>query len=518
MDELKEWYKESLIARIEALETVRESFKQDGEKVLASIRRIAHSLKGSGGTYGFPEISKAADILEKASVEEIPMKIATLISILKEVTGERREEENMVGILIIDDDESICQILKVKLSAKNRDIYIAQTAAQAEEILLAKPVSLIILDLLLPDIDGRNFLIKLRENVRTSTVPIFVLSALTDKQTKTECFALGIDEFFEKPVDPETFSAAVSGKIHKTAKVLYGMHKDPLTKLLNRSAFSEAYERALAYSQRSKQKITIVMIDLDYFKSVNDTFGHAMGDEVLVKVSEILRECIRKSDIIGRWGGEEFIILLPNTSEDAAKKVMEKTLETFRKNKFFVPGGASFSMTFSAGLVEINSSQTLEESAARADSMLYKAKLAGRNRIITSKEELSYKKLRVLFAEDDEYIARVVKKQLEMEGLEVERFNNGVSALAAGRNSKFDLALIDIQMPIMDGFDLIKNLRASASFEKVPIAIITAMGMKGDIIKGIKLGADDYIIKPFSPNQLVFRIRSLIRKSESSGN
>ena len=188
MDELKQWYKENLPARIDALEVARSLFDQNKDKGIQFIKRIAHALKGSGATYGFKDITDAAEELESASDKDILLKFKCLIKILKDIVAVDDESfrvfdgKGKTGILIVDDDSAICHILESKLSSPKRIIHIAHTASEAYKLIESYPISLIIIDIVLPDDDGRNLLVKLRENLRTASVLIFMLSSITGTQ------------------------------------------------------------------------------------------------------------------------------------------------------------------------------------------------------------------------------------------------------------------------------------------------------------------------------------------------
>ncbi|MEJ7596388.1 MAG: diguanylate cyclase [Kofleriaceae bacterium] len=159
--------------------------------------------------------------------------------------------------------------------------------------------------------------------------------------------------------------------------------RDSLTGLANRTAILQIYARERAVSARANRPFSIAMIDLDRFKSVNDTHGHASGDEVLKRTAATIVESLRKSDAVGRWGGEELVVLFPNTEVDGAARALDKVLSEVRALAFLGKDGAKFSVTFSAGAVVTGASESLEEAMARADVLLYEAKRAGRDRILT---------------------------------------------------------------------------------------------------------------------------------------
>lgn len=504
------FYLEHLSAQIDALESAKKVLLSGYTDVIESIRRIANSLKSSEGTYSFPEINKAVKALEDAKKNEIPIYLEKLLDILNEVTS--RVHSTKVKILVIDDDPLICRLLQVKLSSVNREILITENVAEAEQILEEKDVSLIILDLVLPDVDGRNLLVRLRERPKTASVPIFILSGLTGTQPKTECFALGADDYFEKPFDPETLSAAVAGKLHQAAEISQESRIDNLTELPNRVAFKESFNRALSLARRKKDSLSIAIIDFDHFKNINDTYGHNTGDKVLRDGSSIISKSLRTSDLLARWGGEEFMALLPNTDCSGAVLSIERALDILRDENFKTEDGKVFQVTFSAGVLEVPEDLSLEDAIAKVDKFLYLAKAMGRNRIISEEGENVIPKIKILFADDDELIALSVKSVLAKEGFEVIHFPDGAEAYSYAKENNVSLVILDVNMPGMDGFEVLENLRKIPSYAQVPIVMLTGMGSEKDIVRGFELGADDYIIKPFLPAEFTARIHRLIKK------
>ncbi|MBC8073248.1 MAG: diguanylate cyclase [Deltaproteobacteria bacterium] len=155
--------------------------------------------------------------------------------------------------------------------------------------------------------------------------------------------------------------------------------EDPLTRLSNRAALDEAFERVRSVCVRSAQPLTVAMLDLDRFKSVNDRHGHAVGDEVLARVADILRSSVRSSDVLGRWGGEELALLLPVTGVAGAEHLLEKLLETVCRVRFIGRDGEAFHVSFSAGVAEVRPSDgSLADAMRGADAALYAAKADGR--------------------------------------------------------------------------------------------------------------------------------------------
>ncbi|EQB34831.1 hypothetical protein M947_10190 [Sulfurimonas hongkongensis] len=158
---------------------------------------------------------------------------------------------------------------------------------------------------------------------------------------------------------------------------------DPMTKLYNRRYFTEISQEVLYISKREKKNLSILMIDIDRFKRVNDTFGHQFGDEVLINLSRLLLDSQRKSDIVCRYGGEEFVILLPNTALQDATLLAEKLRKQVESFTLISPKDEDFNFTVSIGVaqIDVENEPDIEKALKRADDALYIAKNSGRNRV-----------------------------------------------------------------------------------------------------------------------------------------
>ena len=510
MDDLKRLYRQALAARIDALEAAKAAFQGGETDAGSSLRRLAHTLKGSGGTYGFPQITKAAAALATADPGQVIELVDALLEILRDVVGGGGDERKF-GLLIIEDDPIAVRIMQARLSTANREIYTAETAARAEELLREQEIDLVLLDLILPDTDGRNFLMRLRERPALAGLPVIITSVKGSAATKTECFALGADEYFEKPIDMDVLAAAVASKLQRTGELARESRTDPLTGLPNRAALVEAFERALSSAMRSGESLCLSILDLDHFKQVNDSHGHAVGDQVLRRLGAVLTSALRGADLVTRWGGEEFVVLFPKAGVTGSAGALRKALKVFGSEQFSGGNGETFSVTFSAGVVEVAPESGLKEAVEEADSLLYLAKEAGRNRVLTPDSDAKPQPKQILLAEDDDLIASVIKHRLGREGFEVHHYPDGVRALLAAPDLQVSLCILDIKMPGIDGFELLGKLRRMPAYQKIPIVMLTALGGEKDIERGFALGADDYIMKPFSPLELLARIRRLIK-------
>lgn len=416
-------------------------------------------------------------------------------------------------ILVIDSDPESAEAIARRLGAPGREILVAPSAAVAERILSEREVSLIILDFLLSDQDGRTLLARIRESPRTGVVPVLVVTSLKEAPSRTECFALGADDCFPKPPDPEALAAAVTSKLQRSAELRRDVRHDPLTGLPNRAAFREDFRQAASLATRARLPLSIAVVDIDHFKDVNGGRGHAAGDEVLRRTAARLRAALRVSDIPARWGGDEFVVLLPNTRHEGAALAMEKVRSALRGESFCGADGSTFKVTLCVGVAEIPPGSDLDSALMLADHALYRAKVSGRDCVCSSTDPASGRKARILLAEDDPLVAMLIKHRLSREGFEVLHYPDGAEAFAAAAEAGASLIILDVKMPGMDGFEMLSRLRSQPGFARTPIMMLTGMGNEHDIVRGFSLGADDYVLKPFSPPELVARIHRLLMRA-----
>ncbi len=478
-----------------------EGLKRGSAEAVDSVRRLAHSLRGSGATYGFPEITDCARTVEEASEADLAARALALVQTLRSVHEGGRTSR--LSILVVEDDEEQARFIVEALSAPDRDVYEARTAAEAQGVLEEREVSLIILDLILPDTDGRNFLVRLRERLATAAVPVVVLTVKRASQAKAECLALGADDFIEKPAGREALRAAVEARLRSDGGPARELRRDPLTGLPNRAAFTETFQRHRPGIAPASEPVTLALLELDGFSDAILRDGPAMADPLLRRSAEALARLLRPSDFLARWGGGEFAVLFTRTDPSSAVFALRKALRAL----------ALEGVAFSAGVVPVMEGLSLGDVITDADRFLHSARDAGGARVVSGADRMAAPRRRVLVAEDDELIRLVVKRLLEREGFEVLPYADGGAALQGAIENPCSLIVTDIRMPGMDGFEFLRRLRGLPEYSAVPVVVLTSLGSEDDVVRGFQLGADDYVVKPFSSGELVARVRRLLKGS-----
>jgi diguanylate cyclase (GGDEF)-like protein len=303
-------------------------------------------------------------------------------------------------ILVVDDNQDNVEVLRVRLDSWGYETHAATNGVEALSYVEQSPPDLILLDVMMPDITGIEVAQRIKGNRSLPFIPIIMQTALDSTEAKVEGLEAGADDYITKPIDFAELKARLRSMLRikrlqealeEREKELLEMNErlrfmsltDGLTGLDNRRHLNERIDEMFQHAQRLNEPFSVVMCDLDKFKSVNDTYGHQAGDEVLKQLAAILKEEAREIDRVGRYGGEEFLLLLPGTVLDAAVTFAERVRKHVERHTFTFPGGST-KRTASFGVAgwphpKINDSDTL---VRMADDALYVAKETGRNRVI----------------------------------------------------------------------------------------------------------------------------------------
>ncbi|MBL0921119.1 MAG: diguanylate cyclase [Phycisphaerales bacterium] len=289
-------------------------------------------------------------------------------------------------ILVIDDSPDIHRLMGARLRSEGWTILGASSGEEGIECAIAAPPNLIILDIDMPELDGFETLRRLKINPATLPVPVIVVSANTAPQDKVMGLELGAVDYVAKPFDFSELRARIRAAL-RTQRLLDMLakraHIDGLTGLWNRAHFDARFHELAAGAQRAGQPLSLAMCDLDRFKSINDTFGHPAGDVILQRFAEILSSIVRESDVACRFGGEEFVVILPGAIPEQAAEVMERVRAELREQRWTRHPERAVTASFGVAPVD---ERGAEAALAAADAALYVAKSSGRNRVVISGE------------------------------------------------------------------------------------------------------------------------------------
>ena len=288
-------------------------------------------------------------------------------------------------VLVIDDDKVVHSLVRVCLKDVGVDLGFALRADEGLDATIRLLPDLILLDLILPDNDGFEVLAKLKLDPVTRDIPVIFISGREDTNDKVKCFDLGAVDYVTKPFEAAELRARVRAALNtKSLMDLLTTRAqiDGLTGLHNRRYFDERLAQELATGRRYHTPLGLLMLDLDHFKSVNDTLGHPRGDQALRGLANLLRNTCRTSDIPCRYGGEEMAIILPHTGQMDTYKAGVRLLEALRTSGDMTElVGRPLTASIGAACALAADNVTVEQIITNADAALYRAKSNGRNRV-----------------------------------------------------------------------------------------------------------------------------------------
>lgn len=307
-----------------------------------------------------------------------PVSVPRLADVIEKLLQER--EQTPYRVLIVDDDEVLAEHYRLTLAAAGMH---AEKICHPQEVLAVMQnlnPEVLLLDLYMPECTGAELARAIRYEEAWQGMPIVYLSAESDLDQQIEAMGNGADDFLVKPISDARLVASVRARAARARKVAELMHQDSLTGLLKHSSIKDRLTQELDRANRQGTPMAVAMVDIDFFKKVNDSWGHPTGDQVIKTLGHLLRQRLRKQDSIGRYGGEEFLAVLPECSAADAMRLLDDIRQRFGEVSF-AHKGESFSVTLSAGIACSAQFHSASDLLAAADAALYEAKHGGRNQV-----------------------------------------------------------------------------------------------------------------------------------------
>lgn len=311
-----------------------------------------------------------------------PVDAARLVDRIEMMVGE--EAVLPYHVLVVDDDPEQVSATALILQEAGMITSVVTDPKSIFQVLVDYKPELILMDMYMPECNGAELAAIIRQNSNFVGIPILFLSVETDVKKQLDAIQSGADGFLTKPIDPNHLVASVRTRAARTRAMRFYMERDSLTGLLNHTNLKQRLEHEIHRSRRIGTELAFAMIDIDRFKSVNDSHGHLTGDRVLKSLANLLEERLRRTDVVGRYGGEEFGVILFNTSVEQAREIMDGIRESFSRLKQH-SGKAEFFVTFSGGIAGYPGVENGSALSEAADGALYNAKQAGRNRIMLAR-------------------------------------------------------------------------------------------------------------------------------------
>jgi len=509
--------------------------KEDYDK----IRNFFHSIKGTAGTINLLDLysiaTDAEDFMDEKGFEKIleNQNMITLLNKLAETqklidnynnekviedsstisTISKNIDDTLINytdkVLIIDDDINMLNFLESILRDQGYYVIISSDAEEGIKTLQEENIDLAIVDIMMPKKTGFDiFNYTLKEGI---DVPMIFLTGVKDEQVKIRALREGIDDFIEKPFSSENLIARVEGTIKRKKKKTINEITDELTGAYTRKFLMTRFKEEINRHKRTKKQLSIAFVDIDKFKDINDNYGHVLGDKVLKKIVENLKGSLRDYDQVFRYGGDEFVILFPETNEEEAYIGLERAQDKLKEDKLYIEEeNIDINISFSAGITMVDDFEVpIQEWLKKADKALYISKDDGRAKTTYGLVKEKSIKKKVLVVDDSPIIVSLVKKRLNHLGYEVESAKDGEEAITKVEDFNPNLMLLDLMLPKKNGIEVLKNIKKDKSSELIVI-ILSAKNKEKDIVEAFKIGATDYITKPFSLEIMEEKLRKLL--------
>jgi len=286
-------------------------------------------------------------------------------------------------VMIVDDDADLAARYSLVLRNSQMQVQTLQDPSLLLETMRAFDPEVLLLDVNMPHCSGPELAQMIRLNDEWLRVTIIYLSAETDTNRQMEALLKAGDDFITKPISDSALVASVFSHAQRARSLSTALSRDSLTGLLKHADIKEHLVLEVERAARSDKPTSVVMLDLDHFKRVNDSYGHAAGDNVIRALANLLRQRLRRIDSLGRYGGEEFMVVLPECSAEQARRIVDEIRMRFAAISFRA-GIHSFTVSLSAGISETNGHTKPDVLLERADQALYAAKHNGRNQVLVA--------------------------------------------------------------------------------------------------------------------------------------
>ncbi|WP_162287893.1 diguanylate cyclase [Indiicoccus explosivorum] len=533
---MNEAYQEQLRNRIKSAIT---SWTGGNPPTEREVYHFFRALRGTAATLGVTLIAEMAGRLMELYGEESSDRLSdeevhALASRLRVMAIDQAQQllesapmnekaESQIYVLLIDQDLRFANFMKEMLETQGIHVVVALTARKGMDLFYDLRPDFVMIDMHLPDMDGLALLAKIADRARKSFIPVVVLASDPSKNLRIRAFELGAIDYIGKPIDPEIFLPYFRNRLSFKNEIQRMVILDELTGAYNRRYLKNVMPQHIHAYRKKRDVSSFVLLDLDHFKRVNDTYGHSAGDAVLREFAQVVKNSIREQDGLFRFGGEEFALLLPSTTKEDAREIIQRIRSSFAKYHFTV-GNETFSVTFSAGITETGMSNLqMEKLTDEADQALYYAKEQGRDCICIYDPEVmgtaGEKVLEVILLDDDPLVRAILTKQAAEEPpgpftLKLRTYRQGTEFLNDRwyRPNRYYLILIDGVSPKIDGLQVLQEVRAAHPNGHIFISMLSDKNTGEDIGKALEYGADDHLLKPFTAEELLLRISRLMAR------
>ncbi len=429
-----------------------------------------------------------------------------------------RSRANESKVLAVDDDPVVLAVLRTILEPRGLKVTTIDDPLRFWDALKECSPDLVVLDVDMPRLSGIELCRVIRNEARWASTPVLFLTVRNDPDSIYRIFDSGADDYVAKPIVGPELVSRITNRLERVSLYRKMADTDFLTGLANSRKATQALEQLMLMADRHGQPMCLSIVDVDRFKRVNDEYGHAAGDAVLRRIGELLARRFRGTDLVARWGGEEFVLAMYGmTREDGVHRVAE-ALELVRTEKFVDDIGGEFTVSFSAGVAQFPDDGTDHLALYRAaDEALYAAKSAGRDRVLPVgwqvREGRDPRQVEVAVA--DERLAELLTRALTTRGYRAARLNDSgdLSRVLFDPTPNLHPSLV-LLADALPGLDLTALSRRLGEAEPAgrPRVILLASGRDEARCAGALFHGDlDVVADPFDLSAVMARVRRALK-------
>ncbi len=443
--------------------------------------------------------------LGMASLVEKPFEIEPLLESLQEMLSLPAASR----VLAIDDDPLFLRQLESLIVPLGSTFTGVSDPEALWAALEARDPDLVLLDIDMPDIDGLALCRAIRSDSRFREIPVVFITSNLKTEVRRSAYEAGAEDYIPKSIEGAELRIRIATRLRR-ARAARKAENDPLTGLPTRAPAVKALNHLLKLGERRSLPVSLAIVDLDHFKSINDQFGHPAGDLVLQRVAELFRTALRNEDVIARWGGEEFVTGMFLMEKEQAVARLRGALEDFKRHAFDF-GGRQVKVTFSAGVAQFPlDGRDVNELYKAADGALYTAKKSRATILGASSQPVPNDQVDIVLVEDDHPLGTVLMEAFAEQGWRARWFQDGGDAAAALLSEdgalKPRVIVVDRELPTLDGMGLIEWLAEEGVCRRCRVITVSAKMSIEEVNEALELGVFDHVAKPFSLSVLLRRI------------
>lgn len=418
-------------------------------------------------------------------------------------------------ILIISQDIDFVMNLKDSFDQYKISILIATTASKGIEYFHTTNPDLVIIEVSLPDTNGFDVLQEINDLARSRVIPIAITSTEQSRENRIRSYELGATDFIQKPLDQEVFIPLILNRVSFKASIMTKILADELTGAFNRKQFHTTATSLYNRYRTSNESFSIALVDFDLFKAFNLEHGYQKGNDVLVYFVQLAQQILHTKMDVFRFGSDDFVLLFRHKTAVEAAKILLEIADTM-KNQWDI----TFSVGITAWSPATNNNSTLLQ---QADQALKRAKKIGGDAIFVYEEETFAQplksSLKIHIIDDDAIVRAMLERQFlawtsDTFHINVFSYNDGFEFTESDWFSpnEYHVLLVDGVMPKMDGLEVLHLVKKNFHSERVLVAMLTDRKNDQDILHALNSGADDYMLKPFHPQEVFVRIQRLVNR------